>query len=159
MDIVVGSGSTIRTAKDANIFAEELTERQIFAAGKGKSWISAVAGAIDAIGGSEPNPIPEEKKGGTLPWKPNLYRVHIQSGGKIQLIASRTRLMCLAMILYAIAETPPSSKPYPRHPRNYRRQSNKLSTWHSTTSWPFLKVSIALNQDRLTSWNTLCTSL
>ncbi|OQX64175.1 MAG: hypothetical protein B5M56_00340 [Desulfococcus sp. 4484_241] len=61
--ISVGSGTNIRLARDANLFAEQDGNAEIRAYGSGKNWMSAVADGIDSMLGSDG--ISEEMKGGT----------------------------------------------------------------------------------------------
>ena len=61
--VVIGAGSDLETAKDANLIAETLGTDLVTAYGTGKNWMTALAGAINsALGGT---PIPDTMQGGT----------------------------------------------------------------------------------------------
>jgi len=61
--ITVESGAILRSAQDTNLLTEREGNAEIWAYGSGKNWMTAVAGGIDSMLGSDG--ISEEMKGGT----------------------------------------------------------------------------------------------
>jgi hypothetical protein len=57
------SGTELRSARDVNLLAELYHNAEITAYGSGKNWMTALAGAIDSMFGSDG--ISEEMIGGT----------------------------------------------------------------------------------------------
>ncbi|MCG8449299.1 MAG: hypothetical protein MI725_06960, partial [Pirellulales bacterium] len=62
-DVNVASGAMLRTARDANLTAEQLATAEITSYGTGRNWLSAVASGIDSLFGSDG--VSEELQGGT----------------------------------------------------------------------------------------------
>ncbi len=61
--VTIGTGSDLKTARDANLTAETLGTDIVLGYGTGKNWMTALVGAINsALGGT---PIPDTMQGGT----------------------------------------------------------------------------------------------
>ena len=61
--VLIGTGSNLQTAQDANLTAETQGTDEVTAYGEGKDWMSDLASAVNsALGGT---PIPATMQGGT----------------------------------------------------------------------------------------------